>query len=88
MGFLVVGFVIVMLLAILGTIVSMAGSAISKKKAKAIIKGETTATVAEINRLIDSILRLNKSPKEEERDLVEKLRLLKQEIERDEQIRP
>ena len=54
----------------------------ARKKARAIISGEVTATPAEINQIIDTILRLKKSPEEADRDLIGKLRAIKQDMEK------
>lgn len=76
-----IGAVIGIILAPVVLIGLTVATAKAKKKARAIINEGVTTTPEEINEIIDAILKLNKSPKEEERDLVEKLREIKQNME-------
>lgn len=77
-----IGALIGIILAPIMVIVVLSNAAKARKKARAIISGEVTAAPGEINQIIDTILYIKKSPGEEDRDLIGKLRAIKQDMEK------
>ena len=75
--FAVVGVIAIPLMALL-----QVSKASAKSKARRIVSGEVTATPREINNLIDRIRNVqSQSLSEEDRDLIDKLRKVKAEME-------
>lgn len=78
---IVIGFIAGLVLGPPLAILLLIGKAGAKKQARRIISGEVPATESEINKLIDRFMAVKQGLSEEDRDIVEKLRKIKAEME-------